>query len=65
MVGRTGIQSLRVKNFSGIGNKLDPLRVYDAPRQISALVSARNLDIDDRMKIKPAPGFQQIDVNPT
>lgn len=65
MVGRTGIQSLRVKNFSGIGNKLDPLRIYDAPRQISALVSARNLDIDDRMKIKPAPGFQQVDVNPT
>lgn len=51
--------------FAGIRDKEDPLRVKNHQIQYVGLRTAKNLDIDDDMKINPVPGFTAVDLTAT
>jgi len=49
--------------FAGIRDKEDPLR--SEKEEFIGMRTANNMDIDDNLKIKPAPGFTQVEATST
>jgi hypothetical protein len=49
--------------FAGIRDKEDPLR--SEKEEFIGMRTANNMDIDNNLKIKPAPGFTQVDATST